>query len=270
MSGHGRFGPNAAPIYVVGHVNPDTDAVASAVGYAWLLARETHQRVAAARAGTLRPQTTWALQRLGLDAPVLLVDAAPRFGSVARRLESVEPDRPLGDAWSVLQGSPAVVAPVVDQAGRPFGRVTGPSLLAFLAKRVGTAPVDRVTTLGELFDAPCSEAVDREVPVFRVETRIRDAVSRVLREERDDFWVVDDLGRQLRRQDERLVEMGNHRLPRRGRADDATHVAADDPVEWLVEDVQPAADERADLERSGERPVGHHETALSTGDRGEG
>ena len=25
------------PVYVIGHLNPDTDAIASAMGYAWLL-----------------------------------------------------------------------------------------------------------------------------------------------------------------------------------------------------------------------------------------
>jgi manganese-dependent inorganic pyrophosphatase len=54
--------------YVVGHVNPDTDSIASAVGYAWLLHESEGGDVVAARAGALNPQTIWVLKRLDIDA----------------------------------------------------------------------------------------------------------------------------------------------------------------------------------------------------------
>ena len=38
-------------IYVVGHVNPDTDAIASAMGYAWFRNAKGDGEVVAARAG---------------------------------------------------------------------------------------------------------------------------------------------------------------------------------------------------------------------------
>ncbi len=38
------------PVYVIGHVNPDTDAIAAAVGYAWLLRERDGQNAIAARA----------------------------------------------------------------------------------------------------------------------------------------------------------------------------------------------------------------------------
>ncbi len=38
------------PIYVVGHVNPDTDAIAAAMGYAWLLRQRDGRNAIAARA----------------------------------------------------------------------------------------------------------------------------------------------------------------------------------------------------------------------------
>lgn len=36
-------------IYVIGHVNPDIDAIASAMGYAWLLNSQNDDEVVAAR-----------------------------------------------------------------------------------------------------------------------------------------------------------------------------------------------------------------------------
>ena len=41
----------ASPIYVIGHVNPDTDSIASAMGYAWLLRERDGADTVAARAG---------------------------------------------------------------------------------------------------------------------------------------------------------------------------------------------------------------------------
>ncbi|MDZ4159427.1 MAG: DHH family phosphoesterase, partial [Anaerolineaceae bacterium] len=51
--------------------------------------------------------------------------------------------------------------------------------------------------LGELLNLPCKRAADTNVPQFHATTRIRDVINRVLREEGDDFWVVDAHGRYL-------------------------------------------------------------------------
>ena len=42
-------------IYVIGHVNPDTDSIAAAVGYAWLLRERDGTEAVAARAGATNP-----------------------------------------------------------------------------------------------------------------------------------------------------------------------------------------------------------------------
>ena len=46
------------PIYVIGHVNPDTDSIASAIGYAWLLRERDALAVLAARAGPVNIQNS--------------------------------------------------------------------------------------------------------------------------------------------------------------------------------------------------------------------
>lgn len=40
-------------LYVIGHVNPDTDSIAAAMGYAWLLRERDGEDVVAARAGEI-------------------------------------------------------------------------------------------------------------------------------------------------------------------------------------------------------------------------
>jgi manganese-dependent inorganic pyrophosphatase len=107
-------------IYVIGHVNPDTDSIAAAVGYAWLLRERDGDDVLPARAGPINPQTTWVLKRLELEAPLLLTDASPRFESVTRRLDTAAPDSPLREAWAILTRTGGI-APIVDpQDGIPI------------------------------------------------------------------------------------------------------------------------------------------------------
>ena len=94
--------------YVIGHVNPDTDSIASAMGYAWLLRERDGVDTVAARAGALNPQSAWVLKQLNLEAPVLLTDASPRFESVMQRLDSIHPDSQLGKAWTLASRTPAM------------------------------------------------------------------------------------------------------------------------------------------------------------------
>src|SRR5512144_3232473 len=98
-------------IYVIGHVNPDTDSIAAAAGYAWLLRERDGMDAVAARAGAINPQTTWVLKRLGLEAPILIADASPRFESVTRRLDTAHPESLLRDAWSITSRTGGV-API--------------------------------------------------------------------------------------------------------------------------------------------------------------
>jgi manganese-dependent inorganic pyrophosphatase len=179
-----------AKVYVVGHVNPDTDAIASAMGYAWYRAQDSDKEVIAARSGAINTQTSWVLERLELSAPELLTDASPRFESVTLRFDSVTPDRPLREAWAIANRT-GTVAPVVEADGTPFGLVTGFSLFRSLSDLVGAHPEQQDMSLTELFDLPSSEAADQNVPKFRLGSRIRDSLPRVLRGERNEFWVVD-------------------------------------------------------------------------------
>ncbi len=182
-----------SPIYVIGHVNPDTDSVAAAMGYAWLLRERDGQDTVAARAGALNPQTSWVLKYLEMEPPVLLTDASPRFESVMRRLDSTSPDKPLHDAW-VIAGRTGGIAPVVNEDGSPFGLVTGRSLFGLINHLVGPQAKNQDMRIAEILDIPCQQAADTRVAKVHASTRIRDVLNRLLREEGDEFWVVDDDG----------------------------------------------------------------------------
>ena len=183
-------------IYVIGHVNPDTDTVAAAMGYARLLRERDGSDTVAARAGAVNPQTTWVLKKVGLEAPYLLNDASPRFEAVTRRLDTAKPEASLRDAWGIASRTWGV-APVVDEDGTPCGLITGTSLFALMNQLVGPNPKRHEVNLSEILDVPCREACNSDVPKFQANSRIRDSLNRILREEGDDFFVVDEKGMYL-------------------------------------------------------------------------
>ncbi len=183
----------AEPIYVIGHVNPDTDTIAAAVGYAWLLRERDGQDTIPARAGPLNPETTWVIKYLGLNPPLLLADASPRFSSIMRRLDTTTPEKPLRVAWDIASKAGGI-APVINPDGTPYGLVTGRSLFNFVNRLVGTHALQQEMRLSEILDLPCNQAADEHVACVQSTTRIRDSLPRLLREEGDEFWVVDEGG----------------------------------------------------------------------------
>ncbi len=178
-------------VYVIGHVNPDTDSIAAAMGYAWCLRERDNVEAVAARAGAINPQTAWALRHFDLEAPVLLTDLSPRFESVMRRLDTTTPDRPLRDAWAIA-GRAGGIAPVINPDGTPYGMVTGRSFFEYLGRFVGTHPHKQLMKISDILELPCNEAADKKVLQFQATARIRDVINRILRAEEDEFWVVDE------------------------------------------------------------------------------
>lgn len=178
-------------IYVIGHVNPDTDSIASAMGYAWLLRERDGANTVAARAGALNPQTAYVLKNLGLEAPLLLTDASPRFESVMHRYDTLRPESQLGAAWT-LASKTGGIAPVVCEDGKPYGIINGLSLFKYFTDTLGPRPGD--TTVREMMSAQCKDAADTTVAKYPASAHIRDSLNRILRDEHNDYWVVDEHG----------------------------------------------------------------------------
>jgi len=180
-------------IYVTGHINPDTDSIASAMGYAWLLRQRDRVDTIASRAGAVNPQTAWVLKRLELEAPFLLTDASPRFESVMRQLDTVLPSTTLSEAWS-LASRTGGLAPVVNEDGKPYGMINGLSLFNFFRQVVGAHLDMGDQRIADIMSTPSKDAADTDVPKFLANGHIRDSLNRILREEHNDFFVVDEAG----------------------------------------------------------------------------
>ena len=127
-------------IYVVGHRNPDTDSIAAAIAYAALKRRLGHKKVTAAMAGTPNPQTTYVLERLGVEPPLYLADVHPKVRDVLNRRPVTAPaDMPLKDALELFHRHSIRVLPVVDEQRAPVGVVS----LLKLSEKYLVAGTDR-------------------------------------------------------------------------------------------------------------------------------
>jgi len=72
-----------SPFYVIGHKNPDTDSICSAIGHAALLRATGEQPTAiAARCGEISQRTAWVLERAGMAEPLLITDVRTTVGMI--------------------------------------------------------------------------------------------------------------------------------------------------------------------------------------------
>ncbi len=113
------------PIYVIGHRNPDTDAICSAIGYAAYLRIMRGDDVRPACCGEINARTHWVLKQAGVQAPELLLDVRPTAAVVCRRhvLTASSADTFLSVYRQMLANNFRSI-PVVDDEGRLLGMPT--------------------------------------------------------------------------------------------------------------------------------------------------
>jgi manganese-dependent inorganic pyrophosphatase len=170
--------------YVVGHQRPDTDAIASALGYAWFLSNSGYDRIRPARTGQPGEQTQFALKRFGATPPPLLTGVAPTFGHVAAPSAVVLPDAPLAEAMARFAEDEQVV-PVVDQDHRPKGVVTPLAVARAYATRLSGRQKGPEPTCADLAEP---------LPTFKERERISDHRGQILRMDETHFLVTDEQG----------------------------------------------------------------------------
>ena len=115
---------NAKPVYVIGHRNPDTDSICSAIAYAALKQKEGENAIAA-RAGQINSETQYALDYFKAEVPTLIVDLYPRVRDIMLDCTAVvkETDN-LRYLGRVLQENNLRSIPVMNDDGRMVGIVT--------------------------------------------------------------------------------------------------------------------------------------------------
>ncbi|BCR05735.1 manganese-dependent inorganic pyrophosphatase [Desulfuromonas versatilis] len=108
--------------FVIGHKNPDTDSICSAIAYARLRERQGLAEIRPGRAGDINRQTEFVLETLGVQVPQLLVDVYPRVRDViGERVVTVAGDAPLSQALELFHRHSIRMLPVIDGERRPLG-----------------------------------------------------------------------------------------------------------------------------------------------------
>ena len=121
----------AKPIYVIGHRNPDTDSICSAIGYAHLK-QAMGVNAIAARAGKVNKETRFALEYFHVEKPLLIPDLYPRVKDIAMDCKIVVRQHDtLRNLGEVLRENDLRSIPVTDSQGILVGIVS----VSDLAKR---------------------------------------------------------------------------------------------------------------------------------------
>lgn len=111
-------------ILVIGHRNPDTDAVCSAMAYAQLYQWQTGQHAEACYLDELAPETAWLLRHLGLEPPQAISDVYLRVADVMEtQVPRLRPDQTLREAGQLMRSHELRALPVVDDSGHLVGLV---------------------------------------------------------------------------------------------------------------------------------------------------
>lgn len=111
-------------VYVVGHKNPDTDSVCSAIAYAALKTKLTNRPYEARRAGQLNEETQYILERFGVKVPRLLSDLREQIKDVeVKEVEGIKSSMSIRTAWERMQESNIHTLPVT-RAGKLEGVIT--------------------------------------------------------------------------------------------------------------------------------------------------
>lgn len=106
-------------VYIIGHKNPDTDAVVSAVAYAKLKNLLGMENYKAARAGHLNPQTAYILDKFGVPRPEYLPDLVPKVKFfMQNEVETVAENSSIWEAIGLMEKNENRVMSVVDKEGK--------------------------------------------------------------------------------------------------------------------------------------------------------
>ncbi len=113
---------DAGKVFVIGHRNPDSDSICSAIAYAELRRQQGLPGVKAARAGTINLQTQFVLDSLDVEVPELLADVHPRIKDVVtEKVISIHHSAPMSKAIELYHQHHIRILPVVNNAGQAQG-----------------------------------------------------------------------------------------------------------------------------------------------------
>lgn len=116
---------NQTPIIVVGHKNPDTDSVCSAIAYANLKNQITPDSCIPKRAGNLNNETNFVLNYFKMHTPDLIEDVNTQVMDIEyRKTPGIKNTISIKEAWNMMKELDVVTLPVVTRSNMLEGIIT--------------------------------------------------------------------------------------------------------------------------------------------------
>lgn len=110
---------------VIGHKNPDTDSICSAICYANLKTQVTGKRYVPGRAGHINEETQYVLKYFGVQAPELVSNVKTQVKDIEiREMKGVDRYISLKKAWNLMQDANVVTLPAVSSGDVLEGLIT--------------------------------------------------------------------------------------------------------------------------------------------------
>ena len=101
-------------IYVIGHINPDTDTICAAIAYSNLKNKIDDKKYVPKRTGSLNSETSFVLDYFKVKAPNYLGNVYTQVKDMdIRRIDGISHDISLKEAWNIMQNDSIVTLPVV-------------------------------------------------------------------------------------------------------------------------------------------------------------
>lgn len=118
---------------VIGHKNPDMDAICSAIAYAEFKTASGMENVRAARCGNTNQRIDFALRKFGYDAPLFVTSVRPRVEDVMERnVICAGNDDPVYEALTRIGEKRFRGLPVVDGNHRCLGLISSFKISQYL------------------------------------------------------------------------------------------------------------------------------------------
>lgn len=113
------------PINVIGHINPDTDSLCSAIAYAYLKRKLTGENYVPKRAGQINAESKFVLEYFKVGIPDYLGDVRTQVMDIdVNRVPGVAGHISLKNAWKIMKEDMLQTLPIVDEEGYLIGLIT--------------------------------------------------------------------------------------------------------------------------------------------------
>ena len=132
--------PKAAhKVVVIGHRNPDTDSICSAIAYAELKNKTSDLVCEPRRAGKMNQETEFVLKKFGVKPPRMCTDVNPKIRDVDyREMPGIAGSTSLRRAWEIMRDQQVDTLPVTSPDNELEGIIT--------VKDIATANMDLFDT----------------------------------------------------------------------------------------------------------------------------